>query len=208
VWPGWMRYRPELLQRPLIIARDAPIAPAELDFLEHPNMRSYAWNYDGDQRRKMLASFVLLAPRVVQTPWFLKLDTDVIATQANASWCSEDLIAGSPAFVSNPWGYTKPATAINTLDDWGDTVPELAKFGRLKLPFDPTATLVKTPGRIISWCFFGRTDWCSWAAGLCNCNLPVPSHDTYLWYVARRSDAKFTTVKMTTFGWSHQRLKV
>lgn len=209
VWPGWMKYRPEIRRQPLIIAYDVGINPRHLEeFLGHPDMKCYAWNIDApNQRAKMLASFILLAPRVAKTEWFLKLDTDCWANSAHPDWCDESLVAGEPKFVASSWGYTKPASAINTLDDWGDTVPFLSNYPRLNLPYDKNSKLVRTPGRIISWCFFGDTVWCSWAASLCQCKPPIFSHDTYLWYVAKRIGASYKTVRMKQFGWSHHRKK-
>ncbi len=206
VWPTWMAHRPEILRQPLVVAIDSELALAsnDLDFLQHPRMTTYPWNFRAPtQRAKMLSSFIILAPRVVGTPWILKLDTDLVAIGTNSGWCDDKLVVGNPVFVASPWGYTKPATAVKTLDDWGDGVPSLKQYSRLDLPVESGSSLVKTPGRIISWCFFGRTDWCDWASSLCGDNPPLYSHDTYLWYVAKRSKAFFATAKMKNFGWKH-----
>ena len=214
VWNSWCAFKPEIFNAPMIVAYDADqVSVSQMGFMRevHPSVTFYAWSRPAcSQREKMLASFVFLAPMVVQTPWYLKLDTDVVATRSAEllnvmRWRSPQ---DSPVFVASPWGYTKPATAIQVLDDWGDTVPELKDKPRLNLPFDAHANKVKCPGRIISWCFFGQTQWCRQAALLCQGRWPVPSHDTFLWYVAARSGAPYLRIRMKDWGWSHQRIPI
>lgn len=207
VAPGWRVHRPEIWRRPMAVCIDCSVVPKDLDFLEHSNLNIFPWTLGApSQRAKMLASFILLAPEVVKTPWILKLDTDCTAERRDDRWCGDELVAGNPVFVASPWGYTKPANAIAMLDKWANEVVPLAGKAPLNIVAQASSKLVSTPGRIISWCFFGRTDWCKWAADLCGGVPPLYSHDTYLWYVAKRSGATFKTVKMKSFGWTHGRV--
>lgn len=206
VWPTWSKHRPELFQRPMVLLADAAIAnESRLRNTGHPDVTvvTVPDMPGASQREKMLTALTLIAPFVVKTPWLLKLDTDTLARKHDPRWCSEELIQGNPVFVAPAWNYTKPSTAIQTLDAWGDTVPELKGKPRLDLPFDPAGNIVVTKGRIISWCFFGRVDWLTWAAGLCGKRLPVASHDSTLFYIARRNGDSFKTFPMKSLGWDH-----
>lgn len=209
VWPTWATYRPEILRQPLLVAYDAvSVRKNELDFLQHADVKFFPWDYNAPtQRAKMLAAFILL-PNLIKTPWYLKLDTDCFAERADPGWCSSLFIKDNPVFVASPWSYTKPATAIQQLDDWGDHQSELSSFPRLNLVFEANSKLVKTPGRIISWCFFGNTGWCQQQAHLFSRGgmPPIYSHDTYLWYVALRTKRFYRTVRMKNFGWSHRKV--
>lgn len=216
-WPTWLKFRPELKQFPMALLLDVAVP------FEHPVVKTVLADH-GDvqivqvpldstmsQRERMLSSFVFLAPWVVKTKWLLKLDTDCLAVRENADWCAEKQVAHDdagrePVFWSSSWGYTRPATAIQTLDDWGDGVAGVKEFPRLDLPFDPKARAVTTPGRIISYVFFGRADWLRWASGLCK-RLPVPSQDTFLFFLAKRRGEFYRTSRMHRLGWEHRRIE-
>jgi len=210
-WQTWMALKPELRDVPAIVIHDARFEPrgSVLEALqEHPRLRFVPWEMPQaeTQRERMLTALVQVAARKVRTAWYLKLDSDVVATRPGPwlddSWFDVDPETGPPAFVSSPWGYTKPADAIRRLDDWGDRVPGLKDRPRLDLPFDPQSGLVRHP-RIISWCFFGNTQWTREVAAYAPGRLPVPSHDTYLHYCAARRGDPFVRVTMKQFGWEH-----
>lgn len=202
-WQTWQRHRPELFQQPLLVLSAVPVA--DLDFVRrsHPNVRvvDIPDMANVPTRERVFTAFIQLAPWLVETPWFFKLDVDTVARRADSGWCADGLVEGEPVFVASPWNYTKPADAVARLDAWADKVPELAKFPPLNLPFDPKSDKVITRGRVASFTYFGRTDWHRWLAGLCR-TLPIPSQDTLTWYVARRTGAFFRQHKMKRHGWS------
>lgn len=211
VWPTWRLHRPELLSHPLLLVCDGarPLSAWQKDlaFLGHPQSEILLWNLaDAEQREKMLNGLVFAAARQITTPWYLKLDTDTIALRSaewiDLSWFLPDDKGQFPSLISCPWGYTKPADAIERLDAWGDTHPQLASFPRLNLSPRPGAELVVHP-RIIGWCFFGRTEATQGAAALCAERLPVPSQDTFLWYVAKRRGELIRRIPMKRYGWDH-----
>ena len=153
----------------------------------------------------MLTAFIQLSPWVVSTPWFFKLDVDTVAKRKDAGWCADEVVAANesgqePAFSASPWNYTKPADAVARLDAWGNTHPEIKDFPTLNLPWDAKNNKVMTPGRVASFVYFGEVRWHRWLAGLCR-ELPVPSQDTFSWYVARRTGKFFRQVKAKRFGW-------
>ena len=211
VWPSWRDLKPELLERPILLLADERLGLAAAKRLaaarEHPACAVAVVpddKPDWSQRERMLAALTLMAPWLVHTEWLLKIDTDAHATAAG-DWIPVG-IDGTPCVLcASPWGYTKPADAIQRLDDWGDTVPELAGRPRLNLPFDPSARSVRTKGRFISWLCFGKTAWLRWAAGLCGKRLPVPSHDTLLSYICQRTATSWLPIRFKNFGWKHGR---
>jgi len=221
VWPTWVKFRPEILQQPLLLMCDEYTAPGnlwwtqitdwwreQLQFVwqDHPKARIAFWGQphvtpDGLPQRERALTALVFGTAHVRTPWYLKLDTDVVATSPG-KWIDDSWFAGNPVFVTSPWGYTKPANAIQALDDWGDTTPGVREHPRLNLPFDPASRLVRHK-RIISYVFFGRTDWTQKMASLAGDRLPVPSQDTFLWYCAKRRGDMYRTRNMKTFGWRH-----
>ena len=184
VWPTWVRHRPEIMRSPLLIIVDGAAGSLEdwedrLQFVEHPARRIRLWDQEGvSQREKMLTALTILPGMDVDTEWYLKLDTDVVAT-GPADWLREEWFApgdegSEPVFVSNPWGYTKPADAIERLDRWANMQPEFSGTQPLGLSPNPGESLVSHP-RIISWCFFGRTKWTREVTTCCCGQLPIPS---------------------------------
>jgi hypothetical protein len=215
-WPTWMRFKPELREMPAIIFYDATqISPADAPFTsEHPNVRWLPWHLPGaaSQREKMITGFVQVPAREVRTPWYLKLDTDAVATQPgpwiDPAWFAPGGKGRVAVIVSARWGYSKPRDVIDWLDAWGDTVPKLRRFPRLNLPPSSHSCRVYHR-RIISWIFFGRTDWTQTAAAWTDAaggRLPWPSQDTYLFYCAKRTRRRIVRERMTRYGWKHTSL--
>ena len=222
-WPTWKRNRPELFQKPLRILRAVELPDDRLDFVrkDHPDVQVHPIPLVPhlDQRARMLTAFIQLAPWVVLTPWFFKLDVDTVAKKKDSGWCADWLVeprerrtpegdvessvddyADRPVFTASGWSYTKPASAVATLDAWGNTHPEIKDFPPLNLPWDAKNNKVMTPGRVASFTYFGETKWHRWLAGLCR-ELPVPSQDTFAWYVAARTRRWWRCKKMKSFGW-------
>jgi len=216
VWPTWMRHKPELREMPCLVFYDVmQVKPEEMAFLhEHPALRLVSWElpHARTQREKMLTGFVHVPAREVQTPWYLKIDTDVIAT-GPGEWIRKEWFQPKekdelPVFITSPWGYSKPRYVMDVLDDWADGVPILAGHPRLNLPYSTKTNKVRH-GRIISWLFFGRADWTREMAALAGLDgrLPVPSQDSFLFYCAARLRRRYLKVRMSDHGWSHQRLR-
>jgi GT2 family glycosyltransferase len=206
VWPSWRRYRPEILYRPMLLICDAILSEAEwaerLRFVDHPRKRLTLWDVSGvSQREKMLSAFVFVPGREVETPWFLKLDTDLIAKDSRgwlqSEWFCPDGRGRIPVFISPPSHvYDTENNAL--LDNWGDGVPGLLELTRLDELPAPTKLRIQNT-RIMSWSFFGRTEWCRQIAGFAGNRLPVPSHDTFAWYCATRRGDLFRRVEIESF---------
>ncbi len=201
-WPFWVLHKPEILSQPLFVARDSEVSVEDLAFLEHPDMKSQEWTYPppASQREKMLASFVLLAPKVVETPWILKLDTDTLATNSGVGWCGDNLVEGNPVLISNPSPFVDPPDPAFFINKW---VTRKNPSGLVGTP--PVTIPLKEQDRITSWLFFGRTDWCKTVADIIGDKLPYPSHDIMMWYMAKRLGVSFHREDMSQYGWQHGR---
>ncbi len=211
VWPTWKRFKSEIMQNPLLIVCDASISVSEwnckLKFLDHPDMRRVQWTMpDCSQREKMLNGISFGVANYVHTPWFLKLDTDTVATEEkkwiDPEWFSANEEGEYPVFVSHPWGYTKPPEAIDLLDQWAQQVSQLSDYEDLEIHPEPGRDKL-IHSRITSWCYFGNTKWTQNMLQCCPERLPVPSHDTFFWYCAERQKRFYQKVRMTKCGWKH-----
>jgi hypothetical protein len=62
--------------------------------------------------------------------------------------------------------------------------------------------------RIISWCGFFNTEFTQWVSTTCEnacgpCQLPVPSQDGVMFYMAKRAGMPIKTPNMKKLGWQH-----
>ncbi|MBN8627381.1 MAG: hypothetical protein J0M17_18035 [Planctomycetes bacterium] len=178
-------------------------------FVQHPDVKILLWNLPGVSQREKMLSGLVFAARNIRTPWYLKLDVDVLAEPCpewlKEEWFHADRDGRTPRFVASPWSYTKPASWIPALETWGDRVPYFSNYPALGIGQNNSTTRLQHR-RIISYCFFGDTAWTVKMASLCGGErLPVPSHDTFLWYCAARRRDHFRAVRMSAVGWRHLR---
>lgn len=158
---------------------------SDLDFLRaHKNIRIIPWDMPEaeDQRERMLSAFVLGAAKDVKTPYWVKIDADAYASDDSPLLKPEmkdNVIAG------HRWGYSF-AKHVKPLMAWANEQPAFKDTP--KDIFDET----KVEGRkywhprVASFVQFHKSDFVRMAAEIAGARLPVPSHDTYLWYVANR----------------------
>lgn len=204
-WPNWIKYKPSLLDHPLLVIVDDLGLIEKLDRVlsDHKMIRYFPWYpkceyeqktderwYD-PQRQKMLASFVFAAKQI-KTDFWLKIDCDTISKPVD-DWINSEWFDDTPAIIASGWGYTKPPMQMVELDNWADEneIPGLSDRPRLDLYPKPGSDLVRHQ-RIISWCGFFNTDFTRWCAKIAedHCGygqLPVPSQDGFMWWAATRS---------------------
>lgn len=223
VFPTWAKCKPGLLKMPLVIFYDTEeVDESEIrQVLNGHSATLVPWPYDpkvvftGDtstkffhpQRYKMLSGFVHVPARTVQTPYWLKLDTDVVAT-GTSSWIDKRWFKGNPAIVAPAWGFTKPPNQMEVLDQWVEDHPSLTVLHRTEpvgLHPEPGSDKLRH-SRIISWCSFFLTGVTKFASECAEhtcgpCQLPVPSQDGYVWYIAKRLGQSIKTVRMKDRGW-------
>lgn len=202
-YPTWSR----LSRRPFLFIVD-PDAPQAYDRLldiygSGFSAVSVAQRPHSSQREKMLAGLVFEVAEHVETPYYLKVDTDAICDgpanwNLEDGWIDERWFEGEPAIIGQKWGYTKPWRMLEDLDVWAAGKPEFASAPPLARTV--AGDKAKHP-RIISYCMFGRTDFTKKMAGLAGDWLPVPSQDSYLGYCCTRLGETMVRTRMP--GWRH-----
>lgn len=225
VYPTWRKHKPGLMAANMVIFYDrSEVKEEDIKRVIQRDAALVAWPpddvvYEGNpkdkwtnpQRAKMLSGFVHVPAMVVTTEYWLKLDTDVVATGRSdwiqGSWFDDP----APAIVCHRWGFTRPADQFLKLDAWvAENRSKLELLSR-----KPALNMVPAPGaerishpRIISWCGFFCTALTKYASqcarSLCGeGKLPVPSQDGYLWYCASRLKLPIIRTNMKSLGWQH-----
>ncbi len=210
-WPTWMQHKPGLATMPIVVIHDDSINPQgpRCDFLrEHPAIRFVRWapETNGHTRESLQEALVFVPAREIDTPWYLRLAPETVAVDNSpwsfAKWFAPDVDNRTPACIASPWGYTKPADAIEQLDEWGNSVPGLCEKQALGIYPEVGADRVLHP-RIVSWCFIGNSQWTRELAAYAGDHLPCASHDTFVSYCAARRGDLVVRFDMESCGWRH-----
>lgn len=206
-WPTWVEHKPDVLDMPLLVFYDATgMTKDDVSFVEHPRKTVLPMNdRDGlNPRDKLEATFLLEVPFRVETDWYLRIDANVRATKKKKwhfpSWFRRTSDGRLPAFVAVPSAWTWPPDAIRKCDGWGDHVPDLVLKPRLGLDPPADGTGLVHP-RVGGFAFFGRTEWCRYAAKLTHDRPPVWQHDTFLWFCAVRLGEFYRDIHFGHYGW-------
>lgn len=212
----WRKHKPSLTSRPMLVMIDVHSTPREhswhtlcqeywrrrLAFLaSHAGPVEFRFATENvvlSVRERVLSSFVF-AVRHVKTPYYLKLDADLLATGCD-DWISPKWFWGGPEIVAPRWGYTKPAEQVSSFNDWSDKHPQ--EFPMARIQAEIVGNVAKHR-RFISYCQFGSTFWTSKMAHLAYPRLPIPSHDGFLSMCAHRSGAVVRHFDAKALGWLH-----
>ena len=183
-----------------------------------------------NQRHRMLAGFIHVPAEYVATQYWLKIDTDAVKLDdrdwplpewfrpSEMYFSAVSRVSGPvkkprpPAWISSPWGYTKPAGQMAYLEAWADGVPGLREFPRVGFQDGGRAARRLRHPRMASWVSFYRLDFTRDAAAWANSgvepgSIPVPSQDGYHFYVSARTREPVRTVSMKQHGWAnHSRI--
>lgn len=236
-WPTWLLCHPELLNMNIVIMYDAdPASDRQMkgddprfkrlgeiwyEYREWHKGRGKAfymqvvpWQMpDAKSQRERMLTALVHAPAYVTTPWYLKLDADTYATEPKGfyydRWFNQ-----RPAFIGNPWGYTKPGNALDQLNEWATDIEQLAeapgypvKGEVIRRSEDEHPPWKVNHRRMASWVMFGNTQWCVSTLEYLgdDLRLPFPSQDTYFSYVAEVQKRNFIVDKFRKYGWNHCR---
>ena len=224
----WKLHQPKIWSWPWVVFYDGTIEtmPLMLDTLKAKgafpqNAKFVPWphcvggnsrspKYE-NQREKMLTGFCYVPAEHVETPFWMKLDTDSVCITPKPmyepEWFERDASGRHLAWIASAWPYSKPGSQPGKLDDWGDGVPELADKPRLNVPVEPGAGKAFHP-RMASWMSYYSLEFTQFAAGLAERSVgrglvPVPSQDGYHFYVAHRYGWPYKTSKMKRRGWTN-----
>lgn len=137
------------------------------------------------QREKMLSAFVLGTAKFVKTPYWIKLDADSYAVDSKPLALN---YMKKYAFVGHKWGYSWDKH-IKELDRWALRQKD-NRLKKAKPMYDASNKSGRRyfhPGkRTISFIQIQSTEFTKLCASLAGERLPVPSHDTYLYYIANQ----------------------
>jgi len=144
------------------------------------------WDLDVNSRReKMLSAFVLGAAEQIQTKHWLKIDADYVPSVDKLEFSEE---AWAADIAGRAWSYTKPGSMLADVEDWANhkieftTAPLYSKEEIEKMHQSDKYH----HKRIISKICLHKSKFVRECAKMVSQRLPIPSHDTYLWYIAER----------------------
>lgn len=180
-FPTWIKYKNILKFSIIIYINGFEENDERLDFLKnYKNIKLIPWemNNADSQREKMLSAFVFGPAKDVNTKYWLKLDCDTYATDSRPI-LNKDMFGFD--VVGHKWNYTKPWSWINTLNEWS-----LNKNLNFQYLIDKSKIIKNRyyHHRTNSFVQLHSTEFTKQAAELAGEKLPIPSQDTYLWYVA------------------------
>jgi hypothetical protein len=184
--PNWLKHK-RLNYYPFLVYVNGfnGVDDNELNFLRsYENITVKEWNLSQaeNQRENMISAFVLGTARDIQTPYWLKLDADAFAVDQR-ELINEEM--AKYVICGHRWHYTKPWQWIQKLDEWAKTIPVALATPPM---FDSKCIDGRRYGhaRTASFVQLHQTEFVRQAAALAGERLPVPSHDTYLFYLASR----------------------
>ena len=224
----WKLYQPQMYEWPWIVFSDGTsdflslhaqesmknrgVVPFHAKFLRWPQCAGLKKVKAESQREFMLAGHVWVPALHVETEWYCKIDTDALATRPakwpEPGWFHPHTDDNRECVVVAPrWTYTKGIDFLKRLDDWGDTAKIVSDCGRMNIQCEPNQLRVGHP-RWCSWNSFYRTSWAREAVELLRATghegtLPIPSQDTFHWYVAERGGKYVRTAHMKKCGWNN-----
>lgn len=163
------------------------INDVDLHFInKYDNIKLIEWNMENvSQRERMLSSFIFGPAKDVQTSFWLKLDADTYAID-NKPILMDDM--KEYVICGHKWNYSW-ADHIKLLDIWANANSE----------FDGTLPMFNINSlhgsrfyhkRVSSFIQLHQTDFTIKAAILAGNKLPIPSQDTFLFYIASRLGLK------------------
>lgn len=226
--PNWLRQHPKLRQCEWLVFFDAEQGGPDTAVQLRRELREWGlrgvalcvepWMGRGideyaSQRDKMLTGHVYVPARRAETPWLLKIDTDSLCVERKP-WPLVEWFQGDHQVIASGWNYTKAKGDGRTIEEWCET---LERFGDLAHPTTQRLGLADHIDgarvnwkRFASWICWTRAEFAREVAGACatvcgDCLLPVPSHDTVLWYVLERTlgPAGYLRAKQKRHGWTN-----
>lgn len=185
-FPNWRKYKAIDKYPVIVFVNGIDLNSPTLDFLRLPNVKLIDWDMKNaeSQREKMLSAFVLGTAQYVTTKYWLKIDADSFATNYNRFITDE---MKDHVFCGHKWGYSF-VKHIKALDEWASKhwKGALRKFSPMFNEKCANGKRYYHPEkRTISFIQLNNTRFTKWCARLAKGRLPVPSQDTYMYYVAK-----------------------
>jgi hypothetical protein len=214
-WATWSRFKPEITSLPLHLVYDEEIESklSEIShIIERPNVTLQKFTnkkYYKSQRDAMLTSF-FEGTSNIKTKNYLKLDTDCIALNDNKGWLQAVSDIDDYVFIAKGWPVARK-DYFDIMESWCNSIDVLKdkpKITNYKMKECGQKLKIK---RISSWFYLGNVEWNNFWANLCKVDdhyeLPIASHDSFLWHVAERGGFKYKRVNFKDFGFDHRKMK-
>jgi hypothetical protein len=155
------------------------------------------WAMKGLSMREQMINAFVFAANHIETDYYLKIDVDCFFTDDRPLLTREFF---DHDITAHRWGYTKPAIWLNDLYEWAQ---------KHKVPGESISpscdeNLYNHP-RFTSWLCLHRKDFILKCLKYCDRKLPIPSHDTFLWFMADRLGASWRGVNFKNRGAYHSK---
>ncbi len=187
-----------------LLIHDGSLTQAQIDDTGFERAVAYQNQHTKTQRALMLNSFVLCAPFEVETPYWTKLDADCqVGPETrlfeSPKWRGYDLI-------SHRWSYTKPQEWVPTLEAWRKQKGIGKQFITDEEFAAQAGNRTFRSARIQSFACFHNTESSRLMAAPAveDGVLPVPSHDTYLWFMASALSMQVGRENLAKWGFKHR----
>ena len=129
------------------------------------------WNMKNiDSMRELMLSAFVLGHKYIKTSHYVKLDCDTFFMNDKDVFDDRDF---EYDIVGHKWGYTKPAAFISKLNNF---------YYKKNDPISKDRRI--NHARLASFCCLQKTEFVKDVADKCGSRLPIPSHDTLLWWMA------------------------
>jgi len=187
---NWRKYKSIDTFPVIVFVHGINLEDKRLDFLKLPNVQLIPWSMSNaeNHREEMLSAFVLGSAEHVKTEYWIKLDADSFATDYRPIYNEE---MKKFAFFGHKWTYSRPQM-IQKLDEWAKKHDKPKLKNALPMFKEGRAEgnrFFHNKKRTISFIQFHRSKFVRFCVKLLKePRLPVPSHDTFLFYVCDRFD--------------------
>jgi predicted SAM-dependent methyltransferase len=185
-YPTWVEYKNINQFTIIVYVNGFEDNDSRLDFLrQHKNIKIIHWDMHNvdNHREKMLSSFVFGPARDVATKYWLKLDADAYAVNDKPLFHKgmENYV-----FCGHKWGYTKPHRWISALNQWSKKHTDIIDKTDVEIDASKIKKNKYFHHRTNSFIQLHKTEFIKIAAKLAGDRLPIPSQDTFLWFVATK----------------------
>jgi hypothetical protein len=194
-YPKWMTIE-GIMEYPVILFVHPDALYDSRLYKVRKNVQVIPWSLPEAEsmREEMLSAFVLGTARHVQSKWWIKLDADTSPKSDPAYPFGAKLVFPEKswkddAFTAHRWGYTRPGEFLVRLEQWASQHPSLKGTSPV-FPEESYPEMEKARRyghrRVASFISLQSRDFTRTCAELAGPRLPIPSHDTYMWYLATR----------------------
>ena len=171
--PTWT-IKPQFKNRKLLIFYIDDMKESDLHFARDyfSDVKFVKWNMEKfDSKRELVLSSFVLGVNHIETEYYVKIDGDSFFVNDLDVLEDDDF---NYDLVAHRWGYTKPGCWIAELNNFYYNRNEVV---------DKNLRIFKQ-SRIASFFCLHKTEFVKKVVSFFDNRLPVPSHDTTLWYYA------------------------